>query len=165
MRARLVWVLAAVLLLASCHKRQVTKLERDEAAIDVSDADFAVTIHDWARAESMYGKAAELSPDQGDIWMNLGIARMRLHNSSGAKEAFKSALSAYKDTLASDETNSVIVLRTAYVLVVLGRFDEAHALIDHSVEKNPDDPRLKGFVQGKGLDRMQADPALKAISP
>jgi hypothetical protein len=64
-----------------------------------------------------------------------------------------------------DPGNSVGVLRTAYVLTLLGRSDEARTLVSDAVEKAPDDRRLQAFVDAKGIDKMLADPGVKEISP
>jgi tetratricopeptide (TPR) repeat protein len=165
MRARLALAMAAALALAGCRAKEITKLQRDEAANDVSDADFAVTIHDWARAETGYGKAVELCPDEGDVWMNLGIVRMRQHKNDEARSAYKSALSVYVAGSKAHPLDSATVMRRAYVLVVLGRSDEARSVVADAVAKSPDDRRLQNFVAAKGVDNMMADPALKEISP
>jgi Flp pilus assembly protein TadD len=157
--------MAAALSLAGCRAKEITQLERDEAANDVSDADFAVTIHDWARAEGMYAKAAQLCPDEPDVWMNLGIVRMRLHNPSDARAAYKAALSAYRDNLKKAPGESVIVIRIAYVLTVLGRADEARNVVADALQKAPDDGRLREFTDSKAIDKMLADPGVKAVSP
>jgi tetratricopeptide (TPR) repeat protein len=165
MRYRLALVTAAALALAGCRAKEITQLERDEAANDVSDADVAVTIKDWARAEGMYAKAAKLCPDEADVWMNLGIVRMRLHNSGDARTAYKAALSAYKDSLKKDPSQSVTVIRIAYVLTVLGRADEARTVVADALQKTPDDARLREFSDQKAIDKMLADPGVKAVSP
>ena len=158
-------VLAAALLLAGCRQRVITPLERDEAANDVSEANFALTLKDWARAEGLYAKATELCPDEGDTWVSLGVVRMRLHNPGGARSAYKSALAAYKDTLKAGPANAVLVIREAYVLVLLGRSDEARSCVEKARSKYPDDRRLRSFVESNGLEKMLADPALKDLAP
>jgi predicted Zn-dependent protease len=165
MRYRLALVIAAALALVGCRAKEITQLERDEAANDVSDADFAVTIKDWPRAEGMYAKAAALCPDEADVWMNLGIVRMRLHNPGDARTAYKAALSAYKDNLKKDPGQSALVIRIAYVLTVLGRPDEARSEVADALQKTPDDTRLKEFSDDKAIDKMLADPGVKAVSP
>lgn len=165
MTNRLALVLAAVVVLAGCRARQITKLERDEAANVTSEAEFAVTMKDWSRAEGLYAKAAELCPDQGETWVRLGVVRVRLHNSDGARGAYKSAIAAFKDDFKRDPANTASVIRCASVLVILGRVDEARSLVDKAYAKNPDDRRLRDFVQMKGVDRIVADPGLKAVSP
>jgi predicted Zn-dependent protease len=90
---------------------------------------------------------------------------MRLHNPDGAKSAYKSALSAYRDAMDKDPTDTISVIRSASILVILGRVDDARTLVDKASAKNPDDRRLRNFVEVKGLDRIAADPGLKEISP
>jgi tetratricopeptide (TPR) repeat protein len=165
MTNRLALVLAAAVLLAGCSAREITKLERDEAANVVSEAEFAATMKDWARAEGLYAKAAALCPDQGETWVRLGVVRVQLHNPDGARDAYKSALSAFKDDFKRDPSRTASVIRSASLLVILGRADEARSLVDKAYAKNPDDRRLRDFVQMKGVDRLVADPGLKAVSP
>jgi Flp pilus assembly protein TadD len=165
MTPRLALVLAAAVLLAGCHKREITKLERDEAASDVSEAEFDVTMKDWGSADALYAKATALCPDQGETWVRLAIVRVHLHNSDGARDAYKSALSAFEDDFKLDPANSASLIRGATVLVILGRADEARSLIDKAYAKNPDDHRLRNFVEMKGVDRIVADPGLKEVTP
>jgi Flp pilus assembly protein TadD len=165
MTNRLALVLAAAVVLAGCKPREITKLERDEAANVVSEAAFAVTMKDWSRAEGLYAKAAALCPDQGETWVRLGVIRVRLHNPDGAREAYKSALAAFKEDFKRDPANTASVIRGASVLVILGRAEEARSLVDKAYAKNPGDRRLSEFVQMKGVDKIIADPGLKAVSP
>jgi len=165
MRHRTALVMLAVLVLSGCHRREITSLERKEAANVVSEADFAVTLKDWGRAEGLFSKAVALCPDQGDTWVNLGMVRMRMGNKDGARSAFKSALSAYSDDMGREPFNSLAVLRKAYVLVILGRTDEAKSMVAKAYSKHPDDRELRSFVGGNGVDRMASDPGLKEISP
>jgi len=165
MRPRVALALVAVLALAGCHRKEITSLERKEGASLSSEADFAVTMKEWSRAEDLFAKAVKLCPDQGDTWLNLAVVRMRLKNPDGARSAYKSALAAYQDDMDRNPNNTMSVLRKAYVLVILGRADEARSLASKSLSKHPDDRTLKGFVEGNGVDKMIADPRLKEISP
>ena len=165
MTPRQALVLAAAVALAGCRAKEITSIDRKEAANIVSEAEFAVTIKDWSRAEGLYSKAAGLCPDDGETWVGLGVVRMRLHNPAGARDAYKSGLSAYEDDIKRDPANTASVIRCASVLVILGRADEARSLVDKAYAKNPDDRRLRDFVQMKGVDRIVADPGLKAVSP
>lgn len=165
MMPRLLLGAMAALALAGCRAREITSLQRKEAASVASEAEFAVTIRDWKRAEGLYARAIDLCPDAGDIWLNLGIARMHLVDHPGARSAYKGALRAYEDAMDREPANSEVVLRRAYVLVLLGRADEARGVVDRARSKHPDDRRLRVFVENKDLDRMVADPRLKAITP
>jgi tetratricopeptide (TPR) repeat protein len=165
MKRRPFLILGAAAALAGCRAKEITPIDRAESANDVSEAEFAVTMKDWPRAEGLFAKAVEVCPDEADNWLNLGAVRMRMHDNSGARSAYKSALSAYADAFERDPTNSAPLLRRAYVLVLLGRVDDARSLIDKARDKYPDDRELRNFVEMKGVDRMVADPNLKELSP
>jgi tetratricopeptide (TPR) repeat protein len=158
-------LLAVALALAGCHRKEISTRDREEAANVLSEGEFAVTMKDWPRAEGLYAKAAELAPDRADTWMNLGIVRMRMNNPAGARSAYKSALSAYNAHLDHEPGDSESVIRKAYVLVILGRPDDARAAVEQAQAQHPDDRRLRGFIENKGMDAMVADPGLKSISP
>ena len=165
MRPAVALGLMAMLAFAGCHRREITSLERKEAASLSSEADFAVTVKEWGRAEDLYSKAVNLCPDQGDTWLSLAAVRMRLQDRSGARSAYKGALSAYGDDMDRDPANSMAVLRRAYVLVILGRADEARSLASKTLAKHPDDRTLKAFVESGGVDKMASDPRLKELTP
>jgi Flp pilus assembly protein TadD len=160
-----VLTLAAGAALAGCRAKEITPIDRAEAANDVSEAEFAVTLKDWPRAEGLYVKATTLCPDETDYWVNLGIVRMRLGDRSGARSAYKKALPAFDDAAAKDPSNGTVFIRKAYVLVILGRADDARSVIDRAMAKLPDDRRLKAFIDMKGVDQMVADPSLRENSP
>jgi tetratricopeptide (TPR) repeat protein len=165
MISRLVLVSAAALVLAGCRGREITSLQRKEAASVESEAAFAVELHDWKRAEGLYAKAADLCPDTGETWVNLALVRMHLGDRPGARAAYQTALSAYEAQSDSAPADSKAVLRRAYVLVILGRADEARAAVEKARAKHPDDRRLRSFAESHGVDGMIADPGLKEISP
>jgi cytochrome c-type biogenesis protein CcmH/NrfG len=162
---RSAWVLAAALALTGCREREITSTERTQAAADVSEAEFAVTIKEYDRAEGLYAAAAKLAPDTGNIWVNLAVVRMRLHRSSDARDAYKSALTAYRQAFKHDPSDTTPVLREAYVLTILGKGDDARSLINDMRSKYPNDRTLQAFIDQKGIERMERDPGLKEIAP
>jgi hypothetical protein len=84
--------------------------------------------------------------------MNLGIVRMRLGDRSGARDAYKSAASAYKG-FETDPTDARAVGRRAYALVVLGRARTRRAPWSRQgASDHPDDGRLRDFVERGQLD-------------
>jgi tetratricopeptide (TPR) repeat protein len=156
---------AAVLALAGCHRREITKLERDQAASILSEAEFAVTLKEWPRAEGLYIQALTICPDEGDAWVNLGMVRMHEDNHDGARAAYKSAVSTFDDALSRNSADTKSAIHRAYVLLILGRADDARAGIEKARAANPNDELIRDFAERHGVDKMLEDPALKSLSP
>jgi len=141
--------------------KDISSLQRKEAAQHVSEAQFALTLRDYARAEDELAKAAKACPDNGDYWMNLGSVRMHLGQRDGAKAAYKSALSAFEDAAALAPKDVQSVLKQISVLALLGRTDDARALVGKLQDRFPDDRDARVFVEQKQLDHLLADPGFK----
>ena len=155
---------AALLLGPGCRPRtkEVTSLQRREAASLASEAQFALSVRDLARAEKALAGATALCPDTGDYWLELGRCRVRLGNRAGAKEAYKSALRAYEDAAARAAANrGPTLLRQIYVLALLGRVDEARALLAKAQKYLPEDRDVRAFAEGRQLEELLASPAFK----
>ena len=157
---------AAFFLPGGCKPKakEITSLQRKEAATLVSEAQFALQIRDFARAEGLYAKAAALCPDSGDYWVALGQTRVRLGQRDPARAAYKSALDCYHDS-ADAASTSEPWLQQVYVLALLGRLDDARAMIAKTQKKFPDDRAVRSFVENGQLEKMVADPRFKEIAP
>ena len=166
---RSLFLLAAVLVLGAtaCKPKvktsEITSLQRKEAATLVSEAEFAMQIRDLPRAEGLFAKAVALCPDDGKYWVDLGSLRVRLGNKDTARAAYKSALSAY-EALAATGKDSQPWLQQVYVLALLGRPDDARAMLERAQKKFPDDRDVRAFVENKQLDQMIAHPRFKEIA-
>lgn len=159
--------LALALVLAGGCKpkpKEIPALQRKEAANLASEAQFAVALRDYARAEPLFEKAAKLCPDQGDYWVNLGVARKRQGNTAGAKQAYESARQAFHDAFAFDEKNTDAALQEVYALALLGRVDDARKALERARKQVPDDREIRLFIENKQLDRVLEDPAFKDIA-
>lgn len=144
-------------------KKEITSLQRKEAATLASEAQFAVQLRDHARAEGLLAKAVELCPDDGIYWVNLGSARIRLGNKSGAKDAYVGAEKALRDAAEEKKTDAEPWLQRVYVLALLGRADEARSVLKEAAQKFPDNRNVRAFVDGQ-FDRMLADPKFKELA-
>jgi len=163
-RIILVAGVTALLLGAGCKPRakEITQAQRLEAASLVSEAKFAVSVRDFTRAETTLARAAGLCPDLGDTWLDLGRCRVKLGNRGGAKEAYQTALAAYKSDAERDAAIRVpSLLRQIYVLGLLGRVDEARALLAKARKDIPDSVDLRGFDEGRQIDLMLNNPGFK----
>jgi len=155
-----------VVLTAGCkpNPKNITELQRKEAANLVSEAQFAVTMRDYARAEPLFAKAAKLCPDTGEYWLGLGMSRRRLGDKSGAKSAYEEALAAFRDNFDHDSKNADALLQQVSVLALLGRADEARSALEVAQKKHPENGALRRFVEEKQLDRIVSDPSFKEIA-
>jgi tetratricopeptide (TPR) repeat protein len=162
----LVLAVAVLMLAGGCKPKpmDIPALHRKEAANLASEAQFAVTLRDFARAEPLFEKAAKMCPDEGDYWINLGIVRRRQGNVAGAKDAYERARSAYRDVFAIEEKDSSLLLQEIYALALLGKGDDARKALAKAQKKMPDDRGIRLFVENKQLDLMLADPGFKEIA-
>jgi tetratricopeptide (TPR) repeat protein len=158
-------VCVALLGLAGCgRKAEVTSLQRKTAANLVSEAQFAVTLRDYARAEGLYAQAAEVCPDTGDYWLNLGVMRKRLNNRSGAKAAYARAADAFRDAYERDPKQPELVLQQVNALALLGKTDDARATLEKARKKHPENRTIRVFVENGQLERMLSDPTFKELA-
>ncbi len=153
-----------VLLLAGCKPKpkEITSLQRKEAASLASEAQFALSVRDAARAEASLAKAAALAPDTGDYWLELGRCRVRLGQRGTAKDAYIAALDAYEaDAMRAANLRTPSILRRIYVLALLGRVDEARTLLAKAQKESPDDRDLRAFADRRQIEQMLGSPAFK----
>jgi tetratricopeptide (TPR) repeat protein len=161
-------VLIAVTLLAfgGCKPKaaDITSLQRKEAANLVSEAQFAMSLRDYARAEGLLVKATALEFDNGNYWVSLGSMRVRLGQRPAAKKAYESALGAFEAAYSRDSKLTQPYLQQVYALALLGRVDDARKLLAKIEQKHADDPSVRAFLQGKQLDAMVKSALFKEIA-
>jgi tetratricopeptide (TPR) repeat protein len=162
--ARLVILVAVALAVAGgCgrKKKEITELQRKEAALQASEAEFSMTMKRWDEAEAALAKATTLAPDTGQYWVSLGSMRMKQGKRDAAREAYKGALQAFEDTAAKEKTDAGAWLQQVYVLALLGRVDDARARLEKAAKQFPDQRNVRLFVESKQIDKMLADPKFK----
>ncbi len=165
--SQLALLAAATLLLASgCGRKEpeVTDLQRKEATYLATEADFAVTMRDYPRAEGVLVKVVALVPDNGSYWISLGSVRKKIGNAAGAKEAYQSALKAYEAQAKRAAKDSDPVLKQIYVLALLGRTDDGRALAETLPRRFPGDRNARIFIEEKQFEQMLADPGFKELA-
>ncbi|MFI5356567.1 MAG: hypothetical protein ACHQ4G_04455 [Opitutales bacterium] len=161
---RLVLSLLAALGLigAGCsRKREITTLQRQQAAALITEAQFALTIRDLPRAEGLFRQAAETCPDTGAYWINLGSVCRKLGQTAEVKQAYGRAVDAFASAFAANGRDVGPLLDEMYACALLGRMDDARALLKNARAKFATDPRMRG-VDDQTLDRMLGDPAFQA---
>jgi len=163
-RLPFILLLLTAALTAGCGRKEIPTLQRKEAANLVSEAQFALTLRDYARAEPLLAKAAALCPDTPEYWQSLGAVRRRLNNRPGAKDAYEQMLKAARAQYKADAKKTDALLLQVYALALLGRTDDARAALAKALKSNPDDRTLGAFADGKQFDRILADPTFKELA-
>ena len=151
-------------LAAGCGRKEVTSLQRKQAASLISEAEFALNLRDYARAEPLLAQAVELCPDTAEFWLNLGSVRRRLGNLKGAKTAYEGMLDVVRDNYRRDGKDPSPLLQQVYVLALLGRMDDARAVLDKAQKNHPDDRNVRAFVEDHRLEHLADDPGFKEIA-
>lgn len=156
----------ALVALAGCGRSgpAITDLQRKQAAHLTSEAEFAINLRDFARAEPALAQAAELAPDNGIYWINLGSVRKRLGKTGAAKDAYQSALKAYEAQAKKLPTDPDPWFKQIYALALLGRVDEARSRVEKMREKFPSHRLVRVFIEEKQFEQMLADPKYKEIA-
>lgn len=159
-------VLAAALALAGCEPkpREVTKAMQAEAALLVSEGEFANQLRDYQRAEPLFAKAVEIMPDAGETWVLLGAARRRLGDIKGARTAYREAVAAFERLRKQEPAQSDLIVQQVYAHALLGEIDRARALLEKAAKDYPSDRQIQGFIRSKVLDQMLADPTFKEVA-
>ncbi len=159
-------LLLALVLLASggCKPKEIPAVQRKQAANLVSEAQFALTLRDYARAEPLFDQATKLCPDTGEYWIDLGVTRRRLNNKSGAKSAYEKAVDVFRAAFEKESKDTDALLQEVYALALLGKADEGRKVLEKARKKLPDSRPLRGFVESKQLDHILEDPGFKELA-
>lgn len=145
---------AAVFLLvaAGCSKapKEVSDSVKAEAATLISEAQFAMSIREFSRAEELIQKAIKLREDVPEYWVTLGMVRRKQDNKSGARSAYEEALDLHTDRYNAEKKPEELAQR-AFVMGLLGKTDEALKLLEAGMKEYPDSPVMKKMADPRGL--------------
>jgi tetratricopeptide (TPR) repeat protein len=145
-------VCAALLFSAGCEKKpkEVPAAVKTEAAMLISEAQFASSIREYSRAQELVERAIKLRDDVPEFWVTLGMARRKQDNKDGARQAYEKALGLHKARYKADK-NPEDLAQQAFVLALLGRTDEALKLLEKGVKDHPDSASMKKMADPRGL--------------
>ena len=149
--------------LGCAPRKRVTERDRKEAAHLISEAQFALSIREWSRAEGLLTRATQLAPS-GDTWVTLGGTRLRLNNRAGAKDAYESALTAYETEAVRQNLVSEPWIKQAYVLALLRRNADSRAVLAKAAKHFPNDAKLRAFSDPKEFEKLLASQKFKDMA-
>ena len=155
----------AVALLGGCKGKPKVLSDSDKLKAEniVSEAQFSMQIHEYARAEDLFQKAIEVRDDYPEYWVALGMARRRQDNKDGAREAYKKALGYVEDRYV-DKKNEEDLGQKAWILALLGRTDDALSFLNKSLKEHPDSEYLQKMASPRGLPHTFQTDDFKELS-
>jgi tetratricopeptide (TPR) repeat protein len=155
----------AVLVSAGCSKKQkeVPAALKAEAATLMSEAQFAMQIREYSRAEELTQRALKLRDDVPEYWVSLGMVRRKQDNKDGARKAYKHALEMHTDRYKADKKPEELA-QQAFVLGLLGKTDEAAKLLEKGLKEHPDSEIMKKMADPRGLQRTFKSAEFKDLS-
>jgi tetratricopeptide (TPR) repeat protein len=164
-RITLVALVSLLLVGSGCSKKkpEITSLQRKEAANLVNEAEFAIAIRDFPRAEGLMRQAAVHCPDNGSYWLNLGTLTRKSGKKSEAKSSYEKAVVAYADAYMAEPDNGKLLMRQMYAHALLGQFDQARAVLKKARAKHPKDQEVMSD-DDSSFDRMLGDKAFKELA-
>ena len=164
-RLLLVIVCSFAALFAGCSRKakEISESAKAEAATFANEAQFAMTIREFSRAEELFQRAVKIHEDKPEYWVALGMARRKQENKDGARKAYKEALSIhvarYKEEKKPEE-----LAQQAFVTALLGKTDDALKLLEKGLQDHPDSALLKKMADPRGLPRTFKSEDFKNLS-
>jgi Flp pilus assembly protein TadD len=147
---------------AAARSEMDRKAAQNEARLLASDADFAVRVHDYPRAEASLAKAVELVPDDYSVWVGLGMARRRQGNKDGARDAYQRGYQMLEQAFKEHPEDPGILVSQIELMLLLDRPADARKIYDRMLRDYPNHPRVKAFVDNRELDELMNNPDLRA---
>jgi tetratricopeptide (TPR) repeat protein len=166
MKRLLVLVCVGLLMIATgCEKKpsEVPLAIKAEAASLASEAQFAMQIREFARAEELLQRALKLREDMPEYWVTLGMARRKQDNKNGARTAYTAALKLHAAAFKSDHQPEQLA-QQAFVLALLGRQDEAVELLNKGLTDFPNNPVMQKMADPRGLPRTFKTEEFKTLA-
>jgi len=158
-------VCALISLSSGCSKKnkEVTAAVKSEAAMLASEAQFAMQIREFSRAEELMQRSLKLRDDMPEYWVTLGMARRKQDNKPGARKAYETALeqhaARYKEGKQPEE-----LAQQAFVLALLGRGEEALTLLNKGLKDHPSNPVMQKMADPRGLPRTFKTEEFKSLT-
>ena len=135
-------VITALVLLAGCSKQKPVAVTAQELC---SQASFAMQQNDNANAASLLRQATELKPDFAEAWVGLGMAEVQLSQIEKARSAYGRALALHSERYKRTQSPNELQ-QQAFVLLLLGRSDDAESLLAKGKQKHANSPTLQEFA-------------------
>jgi tetratricopeptide (TPR) repeat protein len=163
---RLLTLVACVVVfaLAGCSRepKEVSDGVKAEAATLMSEAQFAMSIREYARAEELIQKALQLREDVPEYWVSLGMVRCKQDKKSSARPAYEKALKLHTARFKKDNKPEELA-QQAFVLGLLGKTDDALKVLADGLKQFPESATMKKMADPRGLPRTFKSEDFKSL--
>jgi len=157
--------LAALLAMTGCKQKPQAEISpelRAQAAQFASEGEFSTQVRDYAAAEQSLLKAVQLDPVTPRYWKELGAVRKHLGNTSGARDAYQKSYDLLEDARKKGSVSGGLILGEVETLVLMGKNEDAKDVLQKAAKEYPKDETLRQMIDNKIVDKMAADPTIKA---
>ncbi len=130
----------------------------------ISEAEFAVQMKDFARAETLMNQAIALEKDDARHYMRLAYVAIQQANKTNARAAYEKALKCYIQESKGDGGNPAIILDIINVHLLLRQPAEAQKVLDAAVKQFPKVEDFKIMQKENAIQQMMKDPEIQSLS-
>lgn len=158
----------ALLAITGCKQKpqasetKISPEARAQALQLASEGEFSIQVHDYAAAEQSMVKAVALDPITPRYWKELGSVRKHLGKTDDARAAYQKSYDLLEAARQKDAGSGGLVLGEVETLVLMGKTNDAKELLNKTVKDHPQDQTLQQMVKNNIVDKMAADPMIKA---
>ena len=107
-----------------------------------SQSTVALNARDYSTSQRLAAEATRLDPKFAEAWVAYGMSSIKLGQTNEAREAYERALSLYQARLRQNPSDSNQALQQIFLLALLGRFDEAEAVLKRAHIEYPSDNQI-----------------------
>ena len=138
--------LLALALLTSCGRTPSdTALARSQKLATLSAGAFVAK--DYSKAQTLAEQATSLDPQFAEAWVAYGMASVQLGQTDRARDAYGHALSLHQAGHRANPSDANQVSQQIFILSLLGRSDEAAALLKRAEAEYPKDEQISKLAE------------------
>lgn len=126
-------VVIALLFFTGCGNRQPTSTTPEHLW---NQAALAMEEDDYAKAAALFRQATKLNPDLAEAWVGLGASLVQIDHVAEARSSYQQALEIYSERYAAAPSPNDLMSQS-FVLLLLGKSDEAEALLAKGEQTHP----------------------------
>ena len=146
MKTALLIVCSTLLLFTSCRQSSRSADSTNSKALAANSA-AALNAQDYSKAQELAAQATRLDPEFAEAWVGYGMASVKLGQTDLARKAYERALSLHEVRLQQNPSDANQVFQQIFLLELLGRSDQATALLKRAQADHPNDQQISSLAK------------------